>query len=154
MPYIDPTPTDVKLDFPQFACVDNAVIQRRIDRTPMFVDETWLESDYTYAKELLTAYWLTDEGFGGGTDAEMASLGLSGVSRLKSGALDVTFKTGADASSGGIPAPWDANSFGRRFYALLRKNRGGVVTAAGGGCGYGAQATDLPFAWAYNGRGL
>jgi len=160
MAYTDPTPADIKLDFPQFAAVADSVIQRVINRNNpstgvyAWVDQAWLESDYTWAWELLTAYWLTQMGQGTGTGAELAGQGLSGVSRLKSGALDVSFKSASDGGTSGVPAPWNENIYGVQFYQYLRKNRGGVVTAAGAGCGFGAQATDLPFAWAYNGRGL
>ncbi len=149
MAHIEPTPADVKLDFPLFADVADGIIQRRLDRTPMWVDVGWLESDYTYAKELLAAHWLTLEGFGKGTDSELGAAGLSNVSRLKSGTLDVTFK---DTSSAGS-SEFDGTSYGKQFASLLRKNRGGP-RIAGSGCGYGDQATDYPYAWRTGGFGL
>jgi hypothetical protein len=153
MPYTEPTPADVKADFAVFADVPDAAIQRRIDRTAGWVDTTWLEFDYTWAKELLTAHFLTEDGLGAGTGAEMNALGLSGVTRLKSGTLDVTF---ADAAQSGNPSdsPLLSTSYGRRFYVLLRKNRGGVVSVSGGGCGSADQATDYPWAYRAGGWGL
>lgn len=151
MPYLVPTPDDVRADFPAFANVDDAAIQRRIDRTSATVDESWLEADYTYARSLLTAHFLTEDGFGAGTDAELSALGLSGVSRLKSGSLDVSFKEASVADSGGA---WDGTSYGRRFAALLRRNKGGPLIAVGGGGCIGSQATDVPWAWRTAGFGL
>lgn len=150
MPHVNPTPDDIRLDFPVFTDVDDDVIQRRIDRTMSWIDETWLETDYTWAVSLLTAHYLTEDGMGRGTDAELASQGLTGVSRLKSGTLDVTFKEGG----GGNANQFGGTSYGQRFYTLLRKNKGGVYVAAGGGCGVGSQSTDVPWAWATGGFGL
>jgi len=150
LPYILPTPADIKLDFPVFADVSDEVIQRRIDRTAIWIDESWLESDFTYAGELVVAHYLTEDGFGKGTDAEMAALGLSGVSRLKSGTLDVTFQASASQGDGDFMS----TKYGREFWGLLRKNRGGPRIAHGGGCGIGPQSTDMPYAWRTNGFGL
>lgn len=149
--YIDPTPADVKADFPAFAGVDDLAIQRRIDRTSMWVDTSWLESDYNYAKSLLTAHYLLSDGFGATGDADIAAYRASGVSRLKSGTLDVTFASESVDTSG---SEFDATEYGRRFYALLLKNKSGVLTTGGSvGCIDGA-ATDVPWAWRTAGFGL
>lgn len=142
-----PTPADVKADFPVFAGVDDAVIQRRIDRTASWVDDSW-GTDEEYAKSLLTAHYLVLDGLGGG-DAEITAYREAGVTKLKSGALDVTFsEVSATASE------FDETGFGRRFYALLRKVKSGPLTTGGSvGCIAGA-ATDVPWAWRTNGWGL
>lgn len=150
MPYIDPTPADIKADFPQFAAVDDAVIQRVIDRNVQWVDESWFETDYTWARELLTAHFLTLSGQGTGQDAETA---VSGVSRFKSGTLDVTFTSAAD-TAGDAPAPWNGTRYGIEFYYLLRKNKGGPRVVGGGCGGIAGQATDVPWAWRTAGFGL
>jgi hypothetical protein len=150
--YVDPTPADVKADFAIFADVPDAAVQRRIDRTASWVDQSWMAGDFTWAKELLAAHFLTEDGLGAGTGAEMNALGLSGVSRLKSGTLDVTFA--ATDGGGAGDSPLLSTSYGRRFYALLRKNRGGVVSVSGGGCGIADQATDTPWAYRTGGFGL
>lgn len=151
MPYLAPTPADIKADFPPFAAVADNVIQRRIDRTASRVDESWGEADYTWARELLTAHYLVEDGFGAGTDAEMAGLGLSGVSRLKSASLDVTFREDSSANDG---SEFGGTSYGRRFQALMNRLFAGPRTTGGvGGCIAGA-ATDVPWAWRTNGWGL
>lgn len=152
MAYVAPTVADIKTHFPQFAAVSDAVIQYDIDLTTSVVDESWFETDYTRARELLTAHYLTLDGQGTSTDAEMAGQGLSGVTRLKSASLDVSFSaSAADTNSG---SEYDTTSFGRRFLTLLRKNKGGPRIAAGGhGCVAG-QATDMPWAYRTGGFGL
>lgn len=151
MPYATPTPADIKADFPAFANADDAVIQRRIDRTASSVDESWSEADYAYARSLLTAHYLVLDGIGQGTDAELAGLGLSGVSRLKSGSLDVSF---SDTTSGVQLGGYDSTSYGRRFLALLRRNRGGPLITGNGCVGIADAATDVPWAWRTAGWGL
>jgi len=153
-PYSDPTPSDIKADFPIFATVDDAAIQRRIARSSMWVDDSWLESDYTWAKELLVAYWLTKDGLGAGTNAELAAQGLSGVSRLKSGTLDVTFKSSSDSGDTDTPSPWNENGYGIEFYTMLRKNKSGPLTTGGACGGISGAATDTPFAWQFGGFAL
>lgn len=148
--YTAPTPADIKTDFPQFAAVDDSAIQRVIDRNPMWIDESWFEGDYTWARELLTAHFLTLAGQGTGADAAQS---ISTVSRLKSGTLDITRKNANDGAAT-VPDEWSGTAYGRQFYALLRKNKGGVYVAAGGGCGIGAAATDVPWAWRTGGFGL
>jgi acetyl-CoA acetyltransferase len=152
MLYTDPTPADVKADFPAFADVDDFAVQRRIDRTASWIDDSWLVSDYNYAKSLLTAHYLTVDGFGSTSDAEIAAYRSAGVARLKSGTLDVSFTT--DEYRGVSASEFDASVYGQRFAALLRKNKSGVLTTGGSvGC-VGAASTDVPFAYAFGGIGL
>lgn len=151
--YTDPTPADIKADFAAFSAVDDAAIQRRIDRTGSYVDDSWMVSDYTYAKELLTAHYLTLDGLGSGTDAELASLGLSGITQLRSASLTVAFsdRAAAAVAAGG---EFDETSFGRRFKSLLIKNKSGPLTTGGCDGGIAGAATDLPWAYALGGFGL
>lgn len=152
MVYTVPTPADIKLDFPAFADVDDAVIQRRIDRAGAIVTTDWIEGDYNYAYSLLTAHYLVLDGFGAGTESEAAAMGAAGLTRLRSGSLDVSFsETAANAS---VDGGYDATSYGRRFLEYLLRNRGGVRVAVAGCGGIAGQATDAPWAWRTNGFGL
>jgi hypothetical protein len=143
-----PTPDDIKAEFPEFAQVDEGVIQRRIDRTASRVDASWGD-EMAWGKSLLTAHYLVEDGFGGG-DAEIAAYRAAGVVKLKSGTLDVTFASATEAGAG----EFDSTVYGRRFYALMRRLFSGPLTTGGGCYGYAGAATDLPFAWAYGGRCL
>lgn len=140
MPYTTPTPDDVRADFPAFAEVPDLPIQRRIDRTAAVVDESWREDVYSYARSLLTAHYLAEDGFG--EDAEVSGYAAMGVARIRSASLDVSFADGS-ASGGGL---YDSTSYGRRFAALLRARSGPLITGNGGFCHAGA-ATDWPVAW-------
>lgn len=150
MAYIDPTPADIKADFPAFASVDDAAIQRMIDlRIPMWVDESWPESLYTFAGELVVAHYLSRAGYGGNAQANSAA--ASGISRIKSADFELTL---ADSATSSDLSGFTTTIYGRDFLALLYRAKGGPTVIHGGGCGYAGQATDLPFAWAYRGFAL
>lgn len=152
LPFTNPTPADIKLDFVAFAAVDDVVIQRRIDRALMYVDETWLETDFTWAKELLTVHWLKKAGYPSGSSDELSGMVSKGLSRLKSADLDITVSSKVvDAS---ISGEFSSTSEGQEFYRLLRKNKGGAYVAAGSSGCIGPQSTDMPFAWSFNGACL
>jgi len=151
MPYTNPTPADVKLDFPAFATVDDAIIQRRIDRASMWVDESWLETDYTYAKELVAARYLERDGYPAG--ASGGGVGsMVGITSIKSGAFSATQT--AEAANASLGAFWSGSAYASEWLALLAKNKGGPRVAHGGGCGIGPSSTDVPFAWRYGGFAL
>jgi hypothetical protein len=134
--YTVPTANQIQAKYPAFAAVPDATIDLYIADAP--VDTTWLERDYTNAIMLWTAHTMTLNGIGAGTDAEIAAAGLSGVTRLKSGTLDVSF-SGEGAGSG---SGYQATVYGRQYYELLRKNKGGprVVTGPVDDCGWGPLA--------------
>lgn len=138
--YVVPTPADIRLDFAVFATVGDEVIQRRIDRTAATVDESWMVADYTYARALLTAHFLTEDGIGGSSDAEISALRDAGVSTFKSGALSVSFASDTDNGAAGS---WESTAYGRRFMGLLRRNKGGMLTTGGVDGGIAGAATDV-----------
>lgn len=137
MAYIKPDPAYIKLRYPDFADVPNAVIQAYIDDCP--VDESWLESDYTRAIALWVCHQLSINGIGGDDVAEMAA---SGVKSFSSGKLAVSFA--GDSSSGGDIGGWDSSKYGAQFYLLMRQNVGGPRVVSGGGCVVSGYAKDLP----------
>lgn len=137
MAYVRPTPEQLQAKYPTFASVPAPTIQLYLDDAP--VDESWTERDYANAIMLWTAHTMTLNGIGAD---EIGQAGAAGLSRLKSGTLDVSFKDSSSDSDGG----YGGTNFGRQFYALLRVNKGGprVIRAAGAGCQSG-WAKDVPF---------
>lgn len=140
MAYTPPTPADLKAMFPAFASVANTTVQIYLDRAARMVDESWLEGDFATGRILLAAHYMVTAGITG-TD-EIAGYGAAGVSRLKSGTLDVSFK---DDAGGGIDyGAYGSTSYGRQFYTLLKQNKGGPRVIVGrGGC-YSGWAKDWP----------
>lgn len=122
-----PTATFIRTAFPAFAAVPDLLINFWITRAARSVDTSWTEGDYTYAIALLTAHLMTANGLG--TGAEIEGYRSAGITKLKSGTLDVTFADGT-ASDGGTG--YGSTSYGRQFAVLLKQNRGGprVITNA------------------------
>lgn len=137
MAYVRPAPAELKAKYPAFAAVADATIQAYLDDAP--VDDSWLESDYAKAIMLWAAHTMTVNGIG---VTEIEGYAASGLSRLKSGTLDVSFKESASSADG----QWSGSKYGPQFYVLLRVNKGGprVIQAAGAGCQSG-WAKDVPF---------
>lgn len=126
MPYVPPTPADFKELFPAFADVSDEAVQFALDEASLYVDDCWMESDRRPAVMLYAAHALTLQGLGTGAEAQAAAAGASTMQRIKSGSFEL--ERGSSASSGGagaVPDPWGMTSYGRRFYALLRRNAGG-----------------------------
>ena len=130
MAYVVPTAADLKARFPAFADVLDATVNLYIADAQ--VDETWLEADYAPAIMAWAAWAMTD--FGIGTGGEVAGYIGSGVTKLKSGTLDVSFSDKASSASG-----YETNVYGRQYLMLLRKNKGGprVIRGNPGDCGWG-----------------
>ena len=135
MAYFRPTPEQLQAKYPAFADVADATIQIYLDDAP--VDESWLERDHANAIMLWAAHTMTLNGIGAD---EIGQAGAAGLSRLKSGTLDVSFKESSSSSDGG----YGGTNFGRQFYALLRVNKGGTRVIAGAGRCQSGYAKDLP----------
>ena len=125
MAYVVPTPADLKIRYPAFTSVADATIQSYIDSAQ--VDTSWIEADYAPAIMAWSAWAMTDSGIG--TGDEIAGYIGSGVTRLKSGTLDVSFSDSASSASG-----YETNIYGRMFYSLYRKNKGGPRVIVGPRC--------------------
>ena len=115
----------LRAKYPAFASVTDDTIQ--IYMADAQVDTSWLESDYASAIMLWTAWAMTDAGIG--TGGEVAGYIGSGVSRLKSGSLDVSFSDAASSATG-----YETNAYGRRFLSLYRKNKAGPRVIRGAVC--------------------
>lgn len=142
MSYDLPTAQSIKDLWPQFANVPDATINAWIAQATRYVDTSWLESDYTYAIQLLTAYFLVRNGYGTGVAAEMSSQGMDGLTMVKSGQLTVQRASSSQSDSGGVPDPWNANRFGVEWWGLARKNHPPMLVAAAPIIVPGARACD------------
>jgi len=149
MAYVDPTPAEIKARWPVFAAVPDPVVQAAIDEAKRQVDESWFEGDYTNAVSLYAAHVLTLDGQGTGAGAVIAGQGLQGVSRIKSGVLDVSFADGAGGGGASGSDPLDWSPYGQRFKMLRKQNKGGPRTTGGGAVPLSGYAKDWP--WPYRG---
>lgn len=138
MAYVKPTPAEIKALYPAFASVPDATVQIYIDRAP--IDESWFESDYTQAIELWVAHTMTLNGLSANQEQSLAA---SGVKSFSSGALSASFSEAKSSDDGG----WGGSIYGKQFYALLRRNKGGPRSAAACFRVQSGYAKDVPGIW-------
>lgn len=120
MAYTAPTPADLKARYPAFAAVDDETIQYWLTDAERFVDESWLEADYAPALMAVAAHHMADAGLG----AQSGSASLpAGVTRFRSGQMDVTVSDSAASAS--AKGGFGSTRYGREYQAMLRRNFGG-----------------------------
>jgi hypothetical protein len=127
--YVPATAATLKSAFAKFADVSDWSIEYSLKRARRDVDDSWCEDDRAHAEILLAAHYLTLDGFGTGTEAQLAADGLSGMQSIKSGQLSLTV---SDAIANAKPGSIEATTYGQRFLELMRKNRGGPRVAPTG----------------------
>jgi hypothetical protein len=144
MAYTLPTPTDLKLRYGAFALVEDATVQYWLTDAQRVVDTSWIEGDYAPALMAYAAHRMTEEGV---TGLSGGSGGIpAGVTRFRSGSMDVAFSEAAAtqqaeggcsrrAMAGNMPAAEALSKAGPRVIG------GGV---APGGCGFNGFAGPLP----------
>lgn len=125
MAYTQPTAADLKLRFPDFAGVDDAVIEYWLTDACLTVTDAWIEADRAPAEMSLAAHNMALNGVGAGSD--MTGLAGAGVSSFRSASLSVSFdaSTVAAATAGG----YGATRYGIAFRTYLRRNTGGPLLA-------------------------
>lgn len=130
MAYTQATAADLKDAFAKFAAVADETVEFWLERARRMVDSSWTEDDRAFAEMLLACHYMTTEGLGAGTEAQIAAEGLGDFTSVKSGQFSFTRK---EAASGTEAADEIAStSYGRRWLALARANRGGArITPTG-----------------------
>lgn len=131
--YVKPTAAHLIARYPAFAAVDVGTIRTWLVDAERFVDESWAERDYAAALMALAAHNMALAGLGAATGAGAMP---AGVTRFKSGSMDVTISEAAAgaAARGG----YGATVYGREFQIILRRNFAGPRVIAAGvpvGCG-------------------
>lgn len=130
MAYTAPTATQIQARWPNaFSAVATDTIDIWIATATSQIDTSWIETDYTYAIELLTAHLMVGNGIGAGAEAEMAAQGMSGFSTIRSGQLTLSRGTTSRSDADGVPSPWNTSWYGIQFYWLARKNKPAMTVA-------------------------
>lgn len=128
MAYEAPAPADLIIRYPAFADVDTDVIQYWLTDAERFVDESWTETDYPIGLMAMAAHNMALAGLG--SDAAAVAGIPAGITKLKSGSLDVSFAESAatDRAAGALAS----TRYGGEFAQLRRVNKGGPrVTPTG-----------------------
>lgn len=126
MAHSAPLPADLKLRYPAFAAVDDATVQYWLTDAERFVDTTWPEGDYAPALMAVAAHNMALSGLG----AIGAGALPAGVTRFKSGAMDVTISEAA--ASAQAKGGWAATRYGLEFQTLQRRSFAGPRVVAAG----------------------
>jgi hypothetical protein len=126
MSYDLPTAESLKIKYPAFADVADATVDVHIlDASTSGVDTSWLENDYQPAVRALAAHTMALLSIG--AHGEVTGYAMQGVSSFRSGNFSASFDSGAVGAAAG--GGFDATPYGREYYALLRKNKGGPRVA-------------------------
>ena len=142
MAYIAPTPANLKLRYPDFSSVDDAVIQYWITDSARGVDESWFETDYQPARLALAAHYMSRNGVGSGSNAQIPA----GVTAFRTGSMSVSFTDSAAAqqAAGG----YSSTKYGQEYLEMLARNKGGPRVVGGGAiacnAGFNGYAGPLP----------
>jgi hypothetical protein len=128
MPYDVPSADDLQQRYPAFAEVDDGTITYWIEDARRFVSTRWVESDYAPGLMALAAHNMALAGLG--ADAEAAASLPAGVTRMKSGSLELGFTD--RAANARFDSVYGSTRYGQEYRMLLRRNMAGArVTATG-----------------------
>lgn len=116
-----PTATSIKMRFPEFADVDDAVVEFAIEEARLSVGSNWT-TGYDLALVYLVAHYVassvaTSTSGGTGDDGDIASESI--------GRFSVSYARSANADA--VHEDKSSTSYGRRYIELLGRNFGGPV---------------------------
>ncbi|CAN7517041.1 DUF4054 domain-containing protein [Brucella pseudogrignonensis] len=138
MAYDNLTPERFKVLKPQFAAVDDAVVQGYIDIASVFIDQSWPEKLYEQGWTAYTCHLMTMDGLGTDAESRSQASGRAQYQSIKSGELTLTRfqKAAGDMDYG----DWlSQTKCGAYFFQLLKMVKVGPRVAIGaiGGCASG-----------------
>lgn len=152
MAYTPITPVRFKQLKPQFATVDDVIVQSYIDLAQLWVDGSWPERAWEAAQASIVCHLMTIDGQGTDAQSKLFKSGRSDFQSIKSGEVTLTRfqKSAADMTY----LDWlSQTQCGAFFVQLLRMAKGGPRIAMGGVGGHqSGYAKDVPFLppWGYS----
>lgn len=127
--YDPPTPNDFKTRFPIFADESDDRVQLFLDEASTSVDKAWAVADYRPAWMYLAAHLLATDGSSEDDSVQMGAAGQGVVAGESfGGGLSVTYAV-PTIRDGSLSAndKYGTTEWGRRYYALLLRNRRGPL---------------------------
>jgi hypothetical protein len=121
MAYTVPTAADLKTRYAAFAAVADNDVTYWITDAQRFVDTSWGETDYAPALMALAAHNMALAGLG--TDGASLTGVPGGITRMRSGSLDLSFTN--EAANARLNGGFAATRYGQEYQTLLSRNRGG-----------------------------
>lgn len=149
MAYTPPEKATFIAIFPAFADVPDEAYDFWSARAGRVVDpmQACLGDDADLACMLITAHYLTQQGIGTSTEAEIAAQGATGFTRIKSGQLELQRSDSSNTDGDG--GDWDTTSYGKRVWPMLRACVAGPLVSPTGrgpcGAGFNGFAGPLPY---------
>ena len=133
MAYIEPTRADVRMRYPSFAAVDDAVIDYWLVDAHRHVDLSWSDVDYSAALVAAACHAMLNAQVSGLVDSDFASLLANGVTDFQSGGREgFRASFSADAIKNALSGGYETTRPGQEYLRLLARNKGGPrVTPAG-----------------------
>lgn len=126
--YAKPLPPHLKARYPAFAAVEAGTIQYWLTDAERYVTDVWSEGDYAAALMALAAHNMALAGLG--TDGAALSGVPAGITRMKSGSLELGFTDAA--ANARMSGTLDSTRYGQEYRSLLQRNRGGPRVAPTG----------------------
>lgn len=116
-----PTATSMKLKFPEFADLDDAVLEFAIEeaRDSVADEDAWTIQANKALLYLSAHYVSAGRAAAAGDTGEIASESI--------GRLSITYKNSASANSGAVADDLTTSSYGRRYDEIRKLNFGGPV---------------------------
>lgn len=133
MAYTPPDKAAFIAIFPAFASVSDEAYTFWSARAGRIIDgkAECLGDDADLAAMLATAHYLSGQGIGTSTDSQLPA----GISRIKSGTIEIERDSSADTASMG---EWGGTSYGRQLWPMLKACLGGPRVTGTGYAPYGA----------------
>lgn len=127
MAYTAPTREEFLARFPIFADKDEAVVDACLLEATNTVDTSWREVDYAPAIMYLAAHLLAVDN---SAEGESVSVGGGGgaIASESFGGMSISYDGGGAAADAAAKSQWGSTEYGRRFYAMVKRNKPGPVT--------------------------
>lgn len=126
------TPSQFKSAMPQFASVDDAVVQSYIDLAQIWVNEDWVDPISMHAQMAVTCHLMTLDGLGSDARSRDFLSGRGEFQSVKSGNVTLTrFRSSAEGAGVSTGDWFSQTPCGRKFMVFVRMFSGGPVWASG-----------------------
>lgn len=126
--YAKPLPGHLVARYPAFADVAASTVQAWLTDAERYVTTAWAEGDYAAGLMSLAAHNLALAGLG--ADAAALTGVPAGITRMKSGSLELGFTEAA--ANARMNGGYEATRYGAEYALLLRRNRAGPYVAPTG----------------------
>lgn len=130
--YAKPGGAHLIMKYPAFAAVAPDTLGFWLTDAERYVTNAWSEGDYAAGLMALAAHNMALAGLG--TDASTLSGVPAGITRMKSGSLELGFTDAA--ANARMSGGYDSTRYGQEYQLLLRRNRAGPFVAPTGSVPY------------------